>query len=89
MTGVAVRSLDFAGGAQLAGQQNWFVIEGELVVLKGDPVTPHGPPIPPHTAPVMAEGSDWFTIDGIEVCRAGHAANCGHTTSGRAWFTIS
>lgn len=88
MPGIAVRGLDYAGGMQLAGQQDFVTVEGELVVLKGDPVTPHAPPIPMHTAPVMAEGCDWLTIDGIPVCREGHAANCGHTTSGRAWAQV-
>lgn len=87
MSGIAVRSLDAAGGAQLAGGQSWFMVEGEPAVLLGDPVTPHGPP--PHSpAPVMAEGSDWMTIDGVPVCRAGHLASCGHASSGRGWFAI-
>lgn len=86
--GIAVRSLDAAGGAQLAGGQGWWRVAGELVVLLGDPVTPH-PPVPPHTtAPVMAEGSAWMSIDGVPVCREGHAASCGHLSTGRAWFTI-
>lgn len=88
MYGIAVRTKDMAGGAQLAGGQDWFTVEGEPVVLLGDPVTPHAPPILPHTAPVMAEGSSWMSIDGIPVCRAGHAANCGHPSTGRPWFTI-
>jgi uncharacterized Zn-binding protein involved in type VI secretion len=88
MPGIAVRSLDSAGGAQLAGQQNFVTAEGELVVLRGDPVTPHAPLIPPHTAPVMAEGCDWLTINGIPVCREGHLANCGHASTGRGWLQI-
>ncbi|MCZ8101545.1 MAG: PAAR domain-containing protein [Burkholderiales bacterium] len=89
MTGIAVKSLDFAGGAQLAGGQDFFVVEGQLAVVLGDPVTPHFPFVPPHTAPVMAQGSGWFRINGIPVCRAGHTANCGHPTTGRSWFTIT
>lgn len=86
MTGIARKALDTAGGTQLAGQQGWFHVDGQLVVLKGDPVTPHGPGV--HAGPVMAEGSDYWTIDGIPVCRAGHLANCGHPTTGAGWFTI-
>jgi uncharacterized Zn-binding protein involved in type VI secretion len=89
MGGIAVRSLDIAGGAQLAGQQDFVTAEGELVVLNGDPVTPHGPPVPLHTGPNMAEGCSWFKIGGIEVCREGHLANCGHATTGRSWFQVS
>lgn len=88
MPGIAVRALDSAGGAQLAGGQDFVTAEGEPVVLLGDPVTPHGPPFPPHTGPIMAEGCAWLTINGTPVCREGHAANCGHVTTGRAWLQI-
>jgi uncharacterized Zn-binding protein involved in type VI secretion len=86
--GIAVKTLDAAGGVQLAGGQDWFHVEGQLVVLEGDPVTPHAPGGIHAAPPVMAEGSDWMSIDGIRVCREGHAASCGHTTSGRPWFLI-
>jgi uncharacterized Zn-binding protein involved in type VI secretion len=36
----------------------------------------------------MAEGCGWLTINGTPVCREGHAANCGHTTSGRPWVQV-
>ena len=88
MPGIAVKALDVAGGAQLAGGQDWFSVEGQLVVLRGDPVTPHLPLVPLHTAPLMAQGSPWMSIDGVPVCRAGHLANCGHATTGRNWFLI-
>jgi uncharacterized Zn-binding protein involved in type VI secretion len=84
--GIAVYGLDAAGGAQLNGGQLFFTVEGQNVVLLSDPVTPHG--LPPHAAPVMAQGSSWMTLNGTPVCREGHAASCGHTSSGRAWFTI-
>ena len=89
MGGIAVQGLDQAGGAQLAGGQDFVRVNGALVVLLGDPVTPHGPPIPPHTAPVMAEGCAWLTINGVPVCREGHAANCGHVTTGRDWVQVT
>ena len=86
--GVAVVSLDAAGGAQLGDQFAPWTVEGQVIVGVGDAVTPH-PPAPPHTtSPVMAEGAPWFMINGIEVCREGDAASCGHTTTGRPWFTI-
>lgn len=88
MSGIAVRTLDSAGGVQLGGGQNFAKVEGQLVVVMGDPVTPHAPPILPHTAPFMAQGSSWFRINGIPVCRAGHLANCGHATTGRSWARV-
>lgn len=84
--GITVKNLDAAGGAQIAGGQGFLRIQGEPVVLLGDPVTPHG--IALHAAPVMAEGSGWMTLNGVPVCREGHAANCGHRTTGRPWFRI-
>ncbi|MCJ8142976.1 PAAR domain-containing protein [Ancylobacter sp. A5.8] len=87
MPGIAVKSLDSAGGAHLAGGQDWMTVEDQLVVVLGDPVTPHGDP--PHSPlPIMVEGSEWFLIDGVPVCRAGHRASCGHASSGRDWFLI-
>lgn len=86
--GIAVKAKDSAGGAQIAGGQTFWFVEDQLVVVKGDPVTPH-PPFPPHsTNPVMAEGSSWMTLNGIPVCREGHKANCGHSSTGRGWWDI-
>lgn len=86
MPGIAVKTLDVAGGQQLGGGQDWFTVESQPVVVLGDPVAGHGKA--PHLAPVMAQGSDWMTIDGKPVCREGHIASCGHATSGRSWFLI-
>jgi len=87
MNGIAVKSLDAAGGAQIAGGQPFFFVEGELVVVHGDPVQGHGPP--PHSPPPpMVESTPWMTLNRIQVCREGHAAACGHTTTGRPWFAI-
>ncbi len=87
MYGIARKNLDNAGGAQLAGQQNFVHAEGELVVLRGDPVQGHG--VGPHAAPVMAEGSSFVRISGIPVCRAGHLASCGHASTGSASMRLS
>lgn len=88
MKGIAVRTLDVAGGRQLAGHAAPWTVEGETIVCRDDPVEPH-PPGPPHTAdPKMAEGSSWFTIDGVPVCRQDHLATCGHATTGRSWWTL-
>ncbi len=85
--GIAVKGKDSAGGAQLAGGQDFVTVGGDLVVLLGDPITPHG--LPPHDAPVMAEGTPWFTINGVPVCRAGHNATCGHGSTGRDWVSVT
>lgn len=85
--GIAVRTLDSAGGTQLAGGQGFFHVSGQPVVLLGDPVAGHGKQ--PHASPVMAQGSPWMTLNGTPVCRQGHAASCGHASSGRDWFRIA
>ncbi len=85
--GIAVVSLDTAGGAQMGSQFAPWTVEGQVIVGIGDLVQAHGPA--PHSPPPpMVTGSDWFTIDGIPVCREGEVAACGHATTGRAWFTI-
>lgn len=85
--GVAVKSLDSAGGPQLAGGQSLVTINGQPVVLKGDPVTGHGKS--PHSSPTMAEGSSLFKINGIPVVLEGHKATCGHPSTGRPLVTVS
>ncbi|WP_020185951.1 hypothetical protein [Methylopila sp. 73B] len=90
MPGVAVKSLDAAGGAQLAGGQDWFRVEGQLVVVIGDPVTPHSPQKTKHSgSPEMVGASGWMSLDGKAVCRAGDEADCGHASTGRGWFSIA
>ncbi|CAO3451838.1 hypothetical protein [Azospirillum argentinense] len=85
--GLAVKELDSAGGAQLAGTAPWYRIDGQAVVVQGDPVAGHGNA--PHGAPVMVEGESWFRVAGVPVCRAGHAASCGHVTTGRNRFRLA
>lgn len=86
MSGITVVGKDVAGGGQLGGGQDWFVVEDAAVVLDGDPVMGHG--LPPHTAPVMIATSTLMTIDGKKPVRAGDSATCGHSTTGRSWFSI-
>lgn len=86
MPGITVKGKDSAGGAQLAGGQGSWRVEGQLIVLKGDPVAGHGDS--PHNRPTMAEGSSWMRINGVPVVRAGHKATCGHAATGRSWFNI-
>jgi uncharacterized Zn-binding protein involved in type VI secretion len=87
--GVAVRASDQAGGQQ-TGQtlQDFFNVEKLLAVVKGDDVTPHGQS--KHgQMPKMAEGLDWFKINGIPTSRQGHLADCGHETTGRDWYVLN
>lgn len=89
MPGIACQSVDFAGGAQIAGGQSIIKIKGLLVVVLGDPVEPHAPFVPPHVpSPTMVEATSKFRIAGIPVCREGHKASCGHATTGRPFFRI-
>ena len=84
--GIAVRTLDTAGGTQLAGGQSFFKVEDQPVVLLGDRVAAHGEGL--HNAPVMTEASSWMTLNGTPVCREGNRAACGHPSTGRAWWRI-
>ena len=85
--GIAVKGLDQAGGAQLAGTAPWYRIDGQPVVVRGDPIAGHGNAT--HGAPVMVEGEAWFRAAGVPVCRAGHAASCGHVTTGRSHVRLA
>ena len=90
--GIAVNSLDLAGGPQVVQVNQWYRVQGEPIVVVGDLVESHGP-VPHSPRPPMAEGSSWFRVGltaggGIPVSRAGHEAVCGHATSGRPWFRI-
>jgi uncharacterized Zn-binding protein involved in type VI secretion len=85
--GIAVRTLDIAGGRQLGGGQSAFIVDGQPVIVLGDAVEPHAPPV--HKAPIkMVQASGWMSINGTPVCRAGHLASCGHASTGRGWFEI-
>lgn len=84
--GITVKGMDSAGGAQLAGGQSGWKVDGQDIVLQGDSVVGHG--LPPHAGPTMAQGSSWMTINGVPVVRQGHLATCGHPATGRPWFTL-
>ena len=90
MSGIAVVSLDRAEGIQLGNSGSPWTVDGQSIVLVGDAVQSHPPcpVVPIHCAPTMAQGSSWFTLDGIPVCAAGDLATCGHPSTGRAWFDI-
>ena len=87
MPGVAVETLDSAGGTQLAGGAPRLKHNGQMVVTLGDPVQSHGAGL--HGAPVMVEANLHCRINGRPICRAGHQANCGHPTTGRPHLTLT
>lgn len=89
MFGAARRSLDSAAGAQIGANQTFVTIEGQLWIVLGDINAAHG--FPPHIPgpDAMAQGSSFVSINGIPVCREGHAAGCGHPTSGAGWMKLS
>ena len=86
MPGITIKDKDTAGGAQLAGGQSGFFVNGQPVVVLGDPVAGHG--LPPHTLPAMVQGSSWMTWNGIPVVREGHLASCGHAATGQSNWKI-
>jgi len=75
-----------AANGNQAGPPYPNAVDGQRVVLLGDPIMPHG--LGKHGAPVMAEGSDWLSLNGTPACREGHLASCGHPSTGRPWFRI-
>ena len=85
--GIALVGTDSAGGAHLGGGQSSWTLNGKEIVVLGDSVTPHK-----HgdttVYPTMVQSSSWMSINGIEVVRVGHAASCGHTSTGQDWFEI-
>lgn len=87
MHGISRLNQDSAGGTIIGALQDFVAVEGTLWAVLGDPVQAHG--LPPHAAPVMAEGSSFIRINGIPVCREGHAATCGHPATGSASMRIS
>lgn len=70
---------DVAGGAIISGSQNVYA-NNYVVARRGDRVAPHGRN--QHRAAVMAGFSPNVFANGINVCRAGDPASCGHSASG-------
>ena len=87
MHGISRISQDSAGGTIVGALQDFVTVEGTLWSVLGDPVAGHGPVA--HAGPNMAEGSSFIRINGIPVCREGHAASCGHPATGSGSMRIS
>ena len=83
-------NLDVAGGPVIAKQQNW-TLNGLAILTLLDPILPHESTNEgDHENAFMAQGSTWFTIDGIPVCRMGDLASCNDPLiASQKWFQIS
>ena len=88
MHGIARIVQDSAGGTIVGALQDFVTVEGTLWSVFGDPVAGHEP-CGAHAGPCMAEGSSFIRINGIPVCREGHAASCGHPATGSVAMRIS
>jgi uncharacterized Zn-binding protein involved in type VI secretion len=82
MPGVARVGVDAAGGIIKGVLAPSVLVNGAPVAVKGADVTGHGSGL--HAGPVMVGASGTVFAEGIGVCRAGDAANCGDTASGSA-----
>ncbi len=87
MHGISRVGQDIAGGVIVGALQGFVSVEGSLWAVLGDPVAGHGQGV--HAGPVMGQGSSFVRIDGIPVCREGHAATCGHPATGSTSMRIS
>lgn len=82
-------NVDSAGGLILGGGGAGYKIAGQIIAVIGDAVAVH-PPAPPHsTAPSMVTGQSNYRVNGTPVCRAGDAANCGHSSTGSTTFSVA
>lgn len=75
-----------AGGLIVSSPITKAVVDGKPVVGVGSVIAPHGSG--PHANAVMVTGTSKFVVDGIQVCREGDVASCGHVlTLGSALST--
>lgn len=83
----AMVSLDqesVAGGLiEAPGVEGWTIL-GLTISKYNDHVRVHIP----HPPNFMAEGTAWFTVDGIPVVTEGCHAQCGHVANGNDWMTM-
>lgn len=84
--GIAVRSLDSAGGTHQAEASPWYRVEGHPVAVMGDTVGSHGEDS--HAAATMIATEGWYALDGKGVERQGLPVSCGHISTGRPWYRL-
>lgn len=82
---VCLVSQDRAGGLILGGGQDFVKVDGLPIAVLGDAVENHDQ----HQNVRMIEGSPFFKINGLPVCRENHRASCNHTATGSATLKIS
>ena len=80
MPGVSRVGIDNAGGTIVGNLAPTVLVNGAPIAVKGAQVAGHGRS--PHSSPVMSGSSGTVKANGIEICRAGDAATCGHAASG-------
>ena len=81
MPGIMRLNVDTAGGVAFQTDNPNVTVNGELVMRLGDLVAPHG--FMPHDSPQpMVTASSTVTAYGVQLCRLGDAAKCGHTATG-------
>lgn len=72
---------DTVGGGVILGAGNLLVkIDALFWTVVGDAVFDHG--TGSHNAATMIQGSTLVSINGVPASLLGHAASCGHTTTG-------
>ncbi len=78
---------DLAGGPVIAAAQQWMYLSNKLTTVITDRVKPHGDGV--HLRASMAQGSPWMFLMGLNACRTGDLATCGHAIVGsQNWFAI-
>lgn len=80
MPGISRVGVDAAGGTITGNLAPTVFVNGSPIAVKGAAVAGHGPS--PHASPTMSGSSSTVYANGIQVCRAGDAATCGHAASG-------
>lgn len=81
MPGIARLYIDFAGGIHLPGGSGGTVrANGLPIQVLNGPVAGHGKS--PHNGARMVTASSSVFADGIQVCRLGDVASCGHVSTG-------
>ncbi len=80
MPGISRVGQDTAGGMILTGGNATVFVNGTAVAVRGSAVASHGQN--EHAAPIMVSASGSVFASGINVCRQGDSASCGHVATG-------
>lgn len=80
MAGISRIGADAAGGTFTGALVPSVRVNGAAIVVKGTAVASHGQA--PHNNARTSGASGTVRAGGIQVCRAGDVATCGHSGSG-------